>query len=320
MPYSPPWVEPGWPQLPDQGMSLVSAFNAGQQISAKRQQLENQLAAMALRQQNQEMMMGLREAEFNRKLDQGNQRIALAEGALNLRGAMDQWRMDKDKETMEDITGLAQGLGSIDLDPADPNRPAAIWKVIESNARAAKAAPGLIKDAFSSYNNAARTSQSRFEHDYNDFIKDVKNSVGRGQLTDLNFLYNMDQWKDKWVDKEGKDLPHQPDANFPAPPGAHKTGEKWAEFPPSQVGGTTSYVTLPSWKITDLKRRLDELDNRKRNLPTQVSNEYATPEVGRKDFPQPSPGDIAYLKAHPEKSAAFDSRFGPGTASQVTSQ
>jgi len=283
-------------------MTMVSAFQAGQNISNRKRQIENQLAQMVLRQQNQEMMYGLREAEFNRKLDQGNQRLALAEAGLGLRATMDEFRMQKDRETMDAVSGAAQELGAIDLPPGDPRRPAAIWKVIHNNARAAKAMPQLFKDAFGNYNSAAKTATSSWEHDYNDFLKDVKNTIGRGQITDLNLLYNQDQWKPKWVDKAGKDLPQQPGTpGYTVPEGAKKTESLWTELPSTQPGQHT-YVTLPASKITQLRNDMVALEKRRQNLPSQVSNEYAIPDTSTAASDKRTQAE-AYLKSNNLKAS-----------------
>lgn len=124
MPYSPPWVEPGWPNLPDQGMAMVSAFNAGQQISAKRQQLENQLAAMAIRQQNMELMAGLREAEFNRRLEQGNQRLEIEQQTANLKDLIHQDAQNKLVNATEGTANLLNAeaqLADEGIKPGDKN-------------------------------------------------------------------------------------------------------------------------------------------------------------------------------------------------------
>jgi len=277
--YSPPWVEPGWPNLPDQGMAMVSAFQAGANISNRRQQLENQLAQMALRQQNQEMMMGLREAEFNRKLDQGNQRLALAEAGLNMRGIMDEFRMRKDKETMDDISGLATGLSAIDMAADDPRRPSAIMNVVSTNARGAKAMPGMVKDYLSQYNHAAASTQSSLKTDLALFNQEIKNTFGKGQITDYNLLFNENQWKDVWQDPSGntEGVPAPPDPAHP-PPGYKKTNSKFALLPSGQPGVAPVPVTLPTQEITSLRTKWENLKRRLDNMPQQVANEYVTPQ------------------------------------------
>lgn len=275
-----PLVEPGWPNLPvsDLGTKFINAFALGSEINRRKQQMENQLAAMAIRERQNEMMNQYREAEFRRKLDQGEQRIMLAEQGRNLQNEIFQWKVNKDQETQEDIMGLAQGLGKIKLAPDDPNRPSAIWDVIQNNSRAAKAAPGLIKDAFGNYNSATRSRQSKWAQDYNDFLKDFKNSVGRGQFTDLNLIYNMDNWK---TDPK-------------------KPGMLWAEIPTTQTGPDgqpiKTAVTLPAQKVIDLNKRLKKLDEEHANMPRQVTNEYANAQESGYSEAKPLPANKADLR------------------------
>lgn len=257
-----PLVEPGWLNVPqnDLGEKFVRAFAMGTEINRRKQQLENQLAAMAIRERQNEMMNQFRQADYERKLSQGEQRIALAEQGRNLQNEIFNWKVMKDQETQDDIMGLAQGIGAIKLDKSDPKYPSAVWDVIASNSRAAKVAPGLIKDAFGNYNTAARAAQSKWAQDYNNFVKDVKNSVGRGQLTDMNFLYNMDNWKTD---------PKKPDM-------------LWAEVPTTTPGPdgkpVKSAVTLPASKVLALHNELLDLDKRHKDMPQQVSNEYVKAE------------------------------------------
>jgi len=285
---------PGAAQPPDLGRTFVNAFAIGSEINRRKQQLENQMAAMALRQQQNEITNQLRESEFERKLDQGNQRLEMAQAGQNLRDSIFNWKVAKDQETMDDISGAAQGLGAINLDAADPKRPSAIWDVIQHNARAAKAMPSLFKDAFNNYNTAARTVQSKYDHDYRDFIQDVKNTVGKGQITDLNLIYNLDQWKSQWRNKEGQNIDP---ATADPKKGDYKTGNVFATIPSSIPGAPSIFVTLPAQQITDLHKRMIDLSNRRRNIPSQVSNEYVSPQTGSVDEkPLPLPASKSDLQ------------------------
>jgi hypothetical protein len=304
---------PGAAQPPDLGQRFLSGFYMMSEVNRRKQQLENQMAAMALRQQQNDINNSIREADLRRKLDQNEALNAYRDREQNTKDMIFNWKVAKDQEGMDDIAGAAQGLSSISLDPADPNRPAAIWKVIENNSRAAKLAPGMFKSAFDTYNTASRTVRSRFDHDYNDFLKDVKNNIGVGQSTDLNLLWNINQWQEKWVDKEGRDLPHQPSEQYPAPPGAHKTEDLYAKIPTIGAGGVPGevYVTRPATKIMALRNRMLELDKRATNMPSQVNNEYATPQTVNDVKPatmrdramsiQSDPGATSAAKAAAEK-------------------
>lgn len=279
MPEYGPYEQPGWPStLPyfKPAETFRNAFAIGSEINRRKQQLENQMMAMSLRAQQNEIMNELRVADFQRKLEQGDQRLEMAQQAMNLKDTIFQWKQQKDKDTMDDIGNLAQGLGEISLDPADPGRPNAIMDVISRNARGAKAAPFLVKDAFGNYNMATRAVRNKFSADYNDFIKEVKNSAGRGQITDLNLIYNLDQWKPQWKDKHGNTIAPPADEKAARAQGSYPTGSSFTKVPSSVPNAEGIWVTIPTKKLTDLNQRLKELDQRHSKLPDQVNNEYAT--------------------------------------------
>lgn len=288
-----PLVEPGWLNVPqsDLGTKFVNAFAIGSEINRRRQQMENQISAMAIRERQNEMMNQFRAADFERKLSQGEQRIFLAERGRDLQDQIFNWKVNKDKETIDDISGLAQGLGAINLPPGDPRIPSAIWDVVNRNSRAAKAAPGLIKDAFNNFNTSVRTARSKLSQDREDLLRDVKNSVGRGQITDLNFLYNMDNWQ---VDPK-------------------KPNMLWATIPLSTPGPDgkpmTTPVTLPAQKVIDLNRRVKEIDRRTRELPSQVSNEYANPQDSGYSELKPMPAKKEDLRVGDD----YNTARGPAT-------
>lgn len=323
MPEFGPYEQPGWPStLPyfQPAKTFQNAFAIGAEINRRKQQMENQMMQMSMRAQQNDIMTQIRVADYQRKLEQGDQRLALGLGALNMREAALDLKRQTDQENMESITNAAHGLRGIDFNKVDNTTPNAIYKVMEDNTRAAKVAPYLFKSAFSDYNHGARISQNTFSRDQNDLLKDIKASVGRGQSDDVNLIYNLDQWKPQWIDKQGNLIAPPADEKQAQAEGSRKTGKVFTLVPNSVAGQPPVPITLPATKVIELNRRLKALDARKSTLPQQVTNEYATAMPSRGDYPQPGAGDIAYLKAHPEKSAAFEARFGPGTASQITTQ
>lgn len=309
-----PLVEPGWPSTlpgpPDLGQKFLNAFAIGSEINRRKQQLENQLAGMAIREHQNEMMNQFREAEYRRKLDQGDQRIYLAEQGRNLQQQIFDWKVNKDQETIQDVSDLASGITSLNLDPADPKRPSAIWDIISKNPRAAKIAPGLIKDAFGSYNNAIRTKESQLKQERSDLMQDVKNSVGRGQTADLDLLYNPDEWQTEYVDKQGV-------KHAPPPPGADyakdwkPTGMKYVVRKSVQLGQPDIYIKLPAQKLTDLSKRLRDLDSKTRQLPQQVTNEYVNAQQSGSSLSAQDQRMLDWARAHPgdPRAAQIKSRL-----------
>jgi hypothetical protein len=99
-------VEPGWPttlpRSPDPGATFLNAFKTGAEINRRKQQLENQMAAMALKSQQENISNSIREGNLQRELDQGNQRLEIARGALGLRDTMDQLKMFTIGQKMDD--------------------------------------------------------------------------------------------------------------------------------------------------------------------------------------------------------------------------
>ena len=286
MAYAPPWVSPGQTPLENVGSELVSAAAAGVRLNLMKQQVQGKLADLALKNQqlewrNEQMgrafeekqrqndiMNTFREENLQRQIQQGDQRLWLT-------GVMDKFRIDRDNETMSDVGSAAQALGSINLAPDDPKRISAIWDIIHHNARAAKAMPGLFKDAFDNYNHSARSTTSKWSSDYNDYIKDVRNSVGSE-----NLVYNLVQWKkDRWEDAQGNPIP-APWGDQKPRPGDHLSDKWYATIPSGDPTKPATTVTLPSAKILDLNRRARDLDERKMNLPGQTANEYSSPQSG----------------------------------------
>jgi hypothetical protein len=272
---------------------------------------------MALRNSIQEQNTALKEADFNRKKDQFQQMMAWRDHESNMKDMIFKWKQDKDTETMNDIGGLAQGLGAIDLAPDDPKRPSAIYDAIQRNSRGAKAMPGMIKDAFNSYNTAARATQSKFKSDESDFDREVKNTVGRGQSTDRDLLYHPEVWQYEWEDKSGaKHAPPPLDAKGkPIPDYAKdwtRTENKYATIPNSVQGQPPVYIKLPAQKLTDLTKRLKDLDRRRSNLPSQVNNEYAYPQNTGSQLSTQDQRMLDWARSHPgdPNSARIKEKLG----------
>jgi hypothetical protein len=281
----------------------TNAFYMGTEISRKRQALENQIEAMKTKAQQTEFLDQMKEKEFARKQDQFSQMMAWRDHESNMKDLVTNWKLGKDQEAIEDIGNMASGFSAIDLPLDSPQRPSAIWDVIKNNARGAKAAPGMIRDAFGTYNRAAGATRSKFGTDLNDFLKDVKNTVGRGQSTDLDPLYHPEIWKDEWVDKQGvRHAPPPVDEKGAVPDYAKdwkKTDQQYATFPNTDTTKPPIYVKLPAQKLKDLRDRLKALDERKRTLPEQVTNEYDIPHPGGRQLSDQDRKMLQYARDHP---------------------
>jgi hypothetical protein len=110
---------------------LIAAAHAGAEINLRRGQLERQLEAMAVRQQQTDFLNSIREQEFQRKLDQGDQRIELMRQGLAIRDTYDSTRemlmtdaANKKQAKADDIAAgykATTEAGSAAYDPMNPD-------------------------------------------------------------------------------------------------------------------------------------------------------------------------------------------------------
>src|SRR5262245_61307697 len=131
--------EPGWPSLPDQGAVLVSAMQAGGQLSRQRQQLEMQLERMAIQQNQMQWNMDLKEREFQQKIAQNDALNQYREMRLDLsdraRDAADRradlaykvadWKIGEKEKAISDTSDFADYIVSTGLKPGDAEYPSA---------------------------------------------------------------------------------------------------------------------------------------------------------------------------------------------------
>jgi hypothetical protein len=82
--YSPPWIQPGWPNLPDQGATLVNAAATGTALKLKQEEIQGKLAQLAAHNQYLEDSLGLKEREYE-----------LMQKKYGLQSMMDYWKMDQ---------------------------------------------------------------------------------------------------------------------------------------------------------------------------------------------------------------------------------
>lgn len=282
MPEYGPYEQPGWPtSLPyfKPAETFRNAFGMASEINRRKQQLENQMMAMSLRAQQNEITNELRVADFKRKLDQGDQRLEMAQQAMNLRETIHQDALNKDREKFDQIGNLTEGLAATRRLPLDQQENAA-YSVIASNSAGAKAAPFLVKNTFGEIHNEVRGVRKQWSSDYNELVKQVTDTIGLGQLKSLNLIYNLDQWKPQWKSKSTGQTVGEP-VTEAQKQDYEKTG-KWTTLIPSGVPNQPPVaVTYPASLITNFNRRIKDLDARKSKLPTPpAANDYFTPPAG----------------------------------------
>lgn len=114
---SSPLVEPGWPSSlpkgPDIAGKFMSAFAIGSQVNARQRQLENQLAAMSLRERQMELNHELQRDKYDlavQKLQMSNE-VANARLALQAEdNALDRKKYDLAFNKVMDIQEAKEGL------------------------------------------------------------------------------------------------------------------------------------------------------------------------------------------------------------------
>ena len=97
-----PFVAPGWPDLrgPDLAGGFMQGAALGANINKAREQLERQMMQMSLNAQTDKINSNIREAEYRRKLSEGEQRQERADEMAGLRAQMDAWSMAKQGEQL----------------------------------------------------------------------------------------------------------------------------------------------------------------------------------------------------------------------------
>jgi len=317
MPEYGPYEQPGWPStLPyfKPAETFRNAFLAGQEINRRKQALENQMMAMSLRAQQNDINNQIKVAEYERRLEQGNARLEMMQQGVNTRDMIANWRMDKDKEAIEDIGNLATGLGNLGLERGDPKTPNAIMGVLANNSRALNTRQGqmLARQAFNTYQTDAKAVNNKLDSDYNVFIKQVKDTIGRGQSSDLDLLNNPEAWRDEYKDKAGglhtypvdkQTGQEYPEGKFPDwAKDWTKTDTKYVIMPDAADPKVKHYIRVPAKQLTDMANEWKALQQRLKNRPSlKIPDEYQ--EI--KDLPAD--------RSQWEVGQKYNTRMGVGT-------
>jgi hypothetical protein len=202
---------------------------------------------------------------------------------VNTRDMIANWRIEKDKEAIEDIGNLAEGLGNLGLERGDPKTPNAIMGVLANNSRALNTRQGqlLARQAFNTYQNDAKAVNNKLDSDYSLFMKQWKDTGGRGQSSDLDLLNNPEAWTDEWVDNKGISHVNPIDEKGQMPQwakdtGVHKSGKKITSIPDANDPRILHYIKLPTQQLTDMANQWKSLQERIKNRPSlKVPSEYS---------------------------------------------
>lgn len=184
-------------QFDKQLSGAMNAFYMGTEISRKRQALENQLEAMALKNQQTQFLDQIREKEYERKLDQGQQRLELMAQGRDLSDQLKTLQIEKLSGAMTKASQIASDVsegkdealqaGSTATDPANPYYVSTRLSILNRY-------PGLKTEGWSydkivnEHNAALRATRTNQQAERSAFLKKVASDVIKDSSVDAGAI------------------------------------------------------------------------------------------------------------------------------------
>lgn len=308
MPEYGPYEQPGWPtSLPyfKPAETFRNAFGMASEINRRKQQLENQMMAMSLRAQQSEITNQIRVADFQRKLEQGDQRMALAEKGLELRELLDQHRMQTQDEKMtaaaqvvQDNMGFSQYMLESGKTIKDPDYATALRqaKVLYPNSKVD------VDNLITRFNSHRDDLETKSTTDEKHILENAQKELFRGRPVDTGVFMNANRTYRNYLmeptpeeKKQGVTPDSQPvgakkridnatGALTEATPQKDEHGNpKYDEttrsvyFPPQGTETTGTFIPVATSKLKDYQKRLLSVYDERKKIPNPAGVE-ANPE------------------------------------------
>lgn len=229
MPEYGPYEQPGWPSsLPyfKPAETFRNAFAITSEINRRKQQLENQMMAMSLRAQQSEIANQIKVAEFQRKLDQGDQRLALAEQGMNLRALVDQHRFDIQGEKLDQAAKIVKETGEFSqyvdetgVSHDDPAFPATLRhaKMLFPNAKVD------VEKMLDTFNTRRNDREAKSAADEKLILTEAQRDLFHGKPVDTGVFFDADRRTYRAYETEQSDEEKKQGVpSIPMPAGATK--------------------------------------------------------------------------------------------------
>lgn len=320
--YRPPAAEP---EAPDYrrglalGTAAVNAFATGVTVNAKRQQLENQLASYALRQQKMEQDRELSEQRLGlaqqaliwkhekdkEQIASWSDKLALADREVAVKEQLANLRETTKLNQLEAIAGAQMVASQLEAEGIFPGDPRYEPETDRRLAPFAAAGPAFIaqtkRNAFNRHKFAAETERHNVESETKNFYHDIGRILYSGNYTvqPLDPILHPEKYAETTTEGGigvgvwrigGKKVP---------------TGKNIVIPDVSQPGGGLKDNIVSMKEVNDLKKRWEDIETRRSKLLPPVNR----PDVGvygsePRDMREKAQRAINDPLASPEEKAA----------------
>ena len=291
---------PGAAQPPDLGQKFLNAFYIGSEINRRKQQLENQLAIAALKAQQQENMMSLREQQFGlaqQKADWQHQkdmqmvefageRMGLGQQALDIKQAIFDRETQKRSDEGEAVQKFFQNeaeMAQRGIRPGTENYETELFNSMPPNLPASLR-NNILKTRLTENVNTANNMERQNAVAMDSFAKRVGREVfGTPTIQDFTILKDPDSLPSKWT-QEGV-----------WPFKTTKIDPKIKLVPSYDPGDVQTIKEVPLSTLKSFKKEYEDLLEQKSHLP--VLHDH--PDLGVSTKPRNLRAEaLDYIKSH----------------------
>ena len=311
-----PFVAPGWaggaqmPGQPDYGGKLVNAWELGNAVKFKKEELEGKLAEFAMRDRYRDIQDSLKEREFQFKMNQAashedylNKVLGIREETERLQNERVHRAFDLQDRKISDISGYDQYLrdaGDSGLNPLNPD-------YVDTHAAAKELYPmadAKSEDAVHEVNAAARSARTNIETQQKQYLAGVgrdyffNNTPDAGAFTSPYRSDSGFETEQNDYEKEHKiPAPSMPDVdpnnrvagklkqgqtildenNIPrklkvdANGNFISTNERIFYTPATATGSRAYYSRIPKDKFEEIQRTLKTYEDKNKMIPPEVA-------------------------------------------------